>query len=773
MKSIDFLFKTFWLSLGNGSGMDREWIGNESVNGSSHALGMSTSGEAYIEHIMSIYSAYIGTSRHAGGKKYGTMKNSCVWKYAACLFIGLVLCVGNVWGTAPSLSDLNFSSLSVVLEEDFNDESTGSKNSIVNPAGDLEDYGIFNKIYNNNTLNTYAIEDETFSSNSLKLSQGSGSALVLGVSGKTYGSTGSFRFKTTTSSKCYVGICTNAPNSNAYTKADASVFIKSSEGVIGISKNTTNGNWQNVGTYTSTTEIDICVIYNNTNSGTTYGNSITLGSKTAHVYVNGSCATSDGTTPINFTISGLELSYFKVSATQYDGDIAYIDDIIVYSGLPSAACSNAVTLASPSITGSGTITFSPSGSLASCSGGASTTMTITPSSGYYLSSFSNTTGDGYVSPNNSPSIATSGNTSEAAQEIDLEFDEDANDTYEAVAIFSPILVSSLSLSATQTGESDKTGNDLTMTLYRREGQGNDPLTHSLTISGSTILPSNAQDKTYTWSVRVKEDGDENWTDVDFTTNTLNTNTIIEFNKNTGVLKAKDKEGTAEIKISANDGSGVSAKVTITVVYVSLTDVSVAPTSMTLFAGERKSVAVSFTPANATDRSFSAGSSYTYVNIQNKAAASFSIEGKSSVTDANHEETVTVTTTEGSYTATIDVTIKPLPIVHFKDLIHNTASAEVSATTADGVVSLTKNSPTSADWTGAHCNDCEEDHTHLIGWIDSEWTPVANYMNGTGEAPDDEDFAGIEEANVFLEPGAEINTETLNGKTYYAVWSTIE
>ena len=33
MKSIDFLFKTFWLSLGNGSRMDRECLGNESVNG--------------------------------------------------------------------------------------------------------------------------------------------------------------------------------------------------------------------------------------------------------------------------------------------------------------------------------------------------------------------------------------------------------------------------------------------------------------------------------------------------------------------------------------------------------------------------------------------------------------------------------------------------------------------------------------------------------------------------------------------------------------------
>ena len=102
MKSIDFLFKTFWLSLGNGSGMAREWLGNESVNGSSRALGMSTSGQAYIEHTLSIYSAYIGTSRKAGGKKYGTMRNSCVWKYAACLFLCMVLCVGNVWGTVTS-----------------------------------------------------------------------------------------------------------------------------------------------------------------------------------------------------------------------------------------------------------------------------------------------------------------------------------------------------------------------------------------------------------------------------------------------------------------------------------------------------------------------------------------------------------------------------------------------------------------------------------------------------------------------------------------------
>lgn len=252
-----------------------------------------------------------------------------------CLFLMLVGINVSAWGDAPTLSELSFST--PIIDEDFNDVSTVSRTTTVNPTGNLSGYGVFDKIYNNSASNTYTIENSTFSSNSLKLSQGSGSALVLGVSGKTYGTKGAFRFRTTKTANCYVGICTTGPSANAYVKAEASVYIRNVEGTLSISKSTSSGNWQEVGAFTSTTEIEICVIYNNTNSAATYGNAISLGAKKAHVYVNGTCVTSDGSTPVAYEISGLDLNYFKVSAIQSEKNVAYIDDIKVYDALPTQA----------------------------------------------------------------------------------------------------------------------------------------------------------------------------------------------------------------------------------------------------------------------------------------------------------------------------------------------------------------------------------------------------------------------------------------------------
>lgn len=251
------------------------------------------------------------------------------------LMVMIVMCLmgtSNVWAVdPPTLSDLSFGT--PIIDENFNNVSKVSRTTIVNPAGNLSGYGVFDKIYNNSTLNTYAVEDETFATNSLKLTQGSGSALVLGVSGQTFGSSGAFRFTTTTSSYCYVGICADAPNSNAYTKANASVFIRNSAGTLSISRNTSS-NWQDIGTFTSTDEIDICVIYNQTSSATTYGNSISLASHRAHVYVNGTCVNTNGT-PTAFVLSEISLTYFRVSAVPTNGYSAYIDDIKVWDELPT------------------------------------------------------------------------------------------------------------------------------------------------------------------------------------------------------------------------------------------------------------------------------------------------------------------------------------------------------------------------------------------------------------------------------------------------------
>lgn len=346
------------------------------------------------------------------------------------------------------------------------------------------------------------------------------------------------------------------------------------------------------------------------------------------------------------------------------------------------------------------------------------------------------------------------------------------DNVTVTATFSPILVSSLKLRAQQTGQSDKTGSDLTMNCYPKEGQtgGNDPLSHTLNVAFYEVLPADALDKTYTWSVRVKVSGAADWTNVDFTGNQLNTNAIINYyNNNTGLLKIGTNEGTAEIKITANDASGVSAKVTITVAKVSVTSISVDPTSMNVYAGQKKPVTITFTPLNASDKAYTTGS-YSYVTIRSSGSNPFYIEGNA--TEVVRNETVTVTSHDGSHTATIAVTVNPLPKATFVDIVQDKndfdgvpSTGILSSTVDDGglTVTTTKNTPTHADVAEpATGNPCEKSHLHLVGWILKDWAD---------ENPD-ATSAQIAAAGAgnFYAAGSEIDLVAKDGKTFYAVWA---
>ena len=346
------------------------------------------------------------------------------------------------------------------------------------------------------------------------------------------------------------------------------------------------------------------------------------------------------------------------------------------------------------------------------------------------------------------------------------------DNVTVTATFSPILVSSLKLRAQQTGQSDKTGSDLTMNCYPKEGQtgGNDPLNHTLNVAFYEVLPADALDKTYTWSVRVKASGAVDWTNVDFTGNVLNTNDIINsYNKNTGNLQIKATEGTAEIKITANDASGVSAKVTITVAKVSVTSISVDPTSMNVYAGQKKPVTITFAPLNASNKAYKTGS-YSYVTIRSSGSNPFYIEGNE--TEVVRNETVTVTSDDGSKTATVAVTVNPLPKATFVDIVQNKtdfvgvpSTGILSSTVDEGglTVTTTKNTPTHADVAKpATGNNCEKEHLHLVGWILKDWADENPDATSAQIAA-----AG---AGYFYTAGAEIDLVAKDGKTFYAVWA---
>lgn len=147
---------------------------------------------------------------------------------------------------------------------------------------------------------------------------------------------------------------------------------------------------------------------------------------------------------------------------------------------------------------------------------------------------------------------------------------------------------------------------------------------------------------------------------------------------------------------------------------------------------------------------------------------FQLKGKAPV------EATTITfkaVGDASITKTVTIRVKALPLVHFVDNVHNEAFADVVATVETGVITLTKQTPTHADFDGDGTNTCEETHLHLVGWIDGDWEPYAKYMSGTGSQPTDAEIIGA--TGYFLAPDTDIDLVAKDGKTYYAVWAKIE
>ncbi len=439
-------------------------------------------------------------------------------------------------------------------------------------------------------------------------------------------------------------------------------------------------------------------------------------------------------------------------------------------------CDKNVTLATNSPS-HGSITFSPSGTISTCGADAATrqtTMTVTPDEGYYLSTWS-TSG---VSPASlSADIAYGSVSNSGAQATTVTFTQNTTTgIYTANATFSPIPVSSLTLHAIKKDNTsatifDETGNNVALSLYPTEGKTAspaDPLGHTVKIEFGAVLPANALNKGYTWSATV------NGAAVGWSSNDLATNAVLEFNKSSGKVVAK-AAGTAEIIITTDDGSGVTAKVTITVANVALSTLNVAKSSTTLYLGEAEDIAVTYDPVNTTTKGYTTGS-YTYVTI-GRSNNKITLTGKA-VTPGEPERVTLTSSDAGAKTATIDVTVKPLPKVTFVDNLQGKtdfsnwgSDGVVSSTVTDGVVTHTKPTPSHTDISdpGASYNACERSHLHLVGWIESEWADAhpsatheqivgANVSNGAG---------------TFLEAGADLNVETYNGNIYYAVWSQVE
>ena len=221
----------------------------------------------------------------------------------------------------------------------------------------------------------------------------------------------------------------------------------------------------------------------------------------------------------------------------------------------------------------------------------------------------------------------------------------------------------------------------------------------------------------------------------------------------------------------------------------LNSISLAEASVSVYVGEIKYVNVIFDPTDILSKAFGQVAAPSYCVLSSYDSYNkLKITGGRAGADisVNRTETVSIKyTADETKTASISVTVKPLPTVTFVDLIHNksdfansgdgytAATGVLISTVTTGVVSHAKKTPTHTDVPApVGGNACETGHLHLMGWIRSDYSKVADYMNGTGEAPSVSDLTTAGAEYWFL-PDADINTETYNGKTFYAVWAVEE
>lgn len=141
---------------------------------------------------------------------------------------------------------------------------------------------------------------------------------------------------------------------------------------------------------------------------------------------------------------------------------------------------------------------------------------------------------------------------------------------------------------------------------------------------ATVSPSNASDKSVAWS---------------------SGNTSVATVSSTGVVTAK-AAGTTTITVTTKDG-GKTATCNVTVV-IPVTGVSLDQMSLTMVAGDNRTLTATVSPSDATDKSVTWSSSNTSVAT---VSATGVVTAK-----AGGSATITVTTNDGGKTASCSVTV---------------------------------------------------------------------------------------------------------------------
>lgn len=217
--------------------------------------------------------------------------------------------------------------------------------------------------------------------------------------------------------------------------------------------------------------------------------------------------------------------------------------------------------------------------------------------------------------------------------------------------------------------------------------------------------------------------------------------------------------------------------TATIAAKPLNSITLSAASGTVYVGQYATFTITYNPADILTKGTSLDGTPSYCVTTGTTNTTLKITGGKAGATITEDKTETVTiqaNADNTKKASVTMTIKPLPYVNFVDYVHNKTDfvgmtdGKVTATIAANALSATKTTPTHVDVSApVGGNSCETTHLHLIGWIRSDYSKVATFFDG-GAALTDEEITGAG-TGYFFEPGASINVDTYNGKTFLAVW----
>jgi len=230
----------------------------------------------------------------------------------------------------------------------------------------------------------------------------------------------------------------------------------------------------------------------------------------------------------------------------------------------------------------------------------------------------------------------------------------------------------------------------------------------------------------------------------------------------------NKAGGGTVTPSAGAFTMPSTNVTVVAGWSAkpLTSLTVDPTTATVYVGQYVQIPITYDPADILTKGYTLVSTPAYCITTGSTNTTLKITGgRGGVTITEDKvETVSIKAdADNTKTASVTVTVKPLPVDHFRDLIHGETFADQTASIVANALSANYSAPGHEDVDEpVSGNTCEKEHLHLVGWIESEWanahlTATMSEIKAAKDADNKPLFHAVYSAM------------TASNKTYYAVW----